>query len=44
MARGMHIDEFAPNLNFFFSNGMDPEYTVMGRVARRAPHLGGGDA
>jgi len=34
-ARGMHIDEFAPNLSFFFSNGMDPEYTVMGRVARR---------
>ena len=31
----MHIDEFAPNLSFFFSNGMDPEYTVMGRVARR---------
>ncbi|MCP4288382.1 MAG: methylmalonyl-CoA mutase family protein [Gammaproteobacteria bacterium] len=35
LARGMHIDEFAPNLSFFFSNGMDPEYTVMGRVARR---------
>ncbi len=35
MARGMHIDDFAPNLSFFFSNGMDPEYTVMGRVARR---------
>ena len=34
-ARGMHIDDFAPNLSFFFSNGMDPEYTVMGRVARR---------
>ncbi|MCP5420855.1 MAG: cobalamin B12-binding domain-containing protein [Gammaproteobacteria bacterium] len=33
--RGMHIDDFAPNLSFFFSNGMDPEYTVMGRVARR---------
>ena len=31
----MHIDDFAPNLSFFFSNGMDPEYTVMGRVARR---------
>ena len=31
----MHIDEFAANLSFFFSNGMDPEYTVMGRVARR---------
>ena len=30
---GMHIDDFAPNLGFFFSNGMDPEYTVMGRVA-----------
>ncbi|MCG8562360.1 MAG: methylmalonyl-CoA mutase family protein, partial [Hyphomicrobiales bacterium] len=35
LARGMHIDSFAPNLSFFFSNGMDPEYTVMGRVARR---------
>ncbi len=35
LARGMEIDEFAPNLSFFFSNGMDPEYTVMGRVARR---------
>ncbi len=35
LARGMHIDEFAPNLSFFFSNGMDPEYTVIGRVARR---------
>lgn len=35
LARGMHIDDFAPNLSFFFSNGMDPEYTVMGRVARR---------
>ncbi|MGI9317197.1 MAG: methylmalonyl-CoA mutase family protein, partial [bacterium] len=35
LARGMDIDEFAPNLSFFFSNGMDPEYTVMGRVARR---------
>jgi methylmalonyl-CoA mutase len=33
--RGMHIDDFAHNLSFFFSNGMDPEYTVMGRVARR---------
>ncbi len=31
----MQIDDFAPNLSFFFSNGMDPEYTVMGRVARR---------
>jgi methylmalonyl-CoA mutase len=31
----MHIDEFAPNLSFFFSNGMDPEYSVIGRVARR---------
>ncbi len=35
LARGMQIDDFAPNLSFFFSNGMDPEYTVMGRVARR---------
>jgi len=35
LARGMHIDDFAPNLSFFFSNGMDPEYTVIGRVARR---------
>jgi methylmalonyl-CoA mutase len=35
LARGMHIDDFAPNLSFFFSNGMDPEYCVMGRVARR---------
>ena len=35
LARGMRIDDFAPNLSFFFSNGMDPEYTVMGRVARR---------
>jgi len=35
LARGMHIDDFAPNLSFFFSNGMCPEYTVMGRVARR---------
>jgi len=34
-ARGMDIDDFAPNLSFFFSNGMDPEYTVLGRVARR---------
>jgi methylmalonyl-CoA mutase len=34
-ARGMEVDEFAPNLSFFFSNGMDPEYTVIGRVARR---------
>lgn len=33
--RGMPIDDFAPNLSFFFSNGMDPEYSVMGRVARR---------
>jgi methylmalonyl-CoA mutase len=31
----MHVDDFAPNLSFFFSNGMDPEYTVLGRVARR---------
>ena len=35
LGRGMHIDDFAPNLSFFFSNGMDPEYTVIGRVARR---------
>jgi methylmalonyl-CoA mutase len=34
-ARGMQVDDFAPNFSFFFSNGMDPEYTVMGRVARR---------
>ncbi|MFZ9387138.1 MAG: methylmalonyl-CoA mutase family protein [Chitinophagaceae bacterium] len=35
LSRGMQIDEFAPNLSFFFSNGMDPEYSVIGRVARR---------
>jgi methylmalonyl-CoA mutase len=35
LSRGMHINDFAPNLSFFFSNGMDPEYAVMGRVARR---------
>jgi methylmalonyl-CoA mutase len=35
LARGMSVDEFAPNLSFFFSNGMDAEYTVLGRVARR---------
>ncbi len=35
LARGMQIDDFAPNLSFFFSNGMDPEYSVLGRVARR---------
>jgi len=35
LARGMSVDDFAPNLSFFFSNGMDPEYTVIGRVARR---------
>ncbi len=35
LARGMHIDDFAPNLSFFFSNGIDPEYAVIGRVARR---------
>jgi methylmalonyl-CoA mutase len=35
LARGMDIDDFAPNLSFFFSNGMDAEYTVLGRVARR---------
>lgn len=34
-SRGMNIDDFAPNLSFFFSNGMDPEYSVIGRVARR---------
>ncbi len=34
-ARGMSVDDFAPNLSFFFSNGLDPEYTVIGRVARR---------
>jgi methylmalonyl-CoA mutase len=33
--RGLHIDDFAPNLSFFFSNGLDPEYAVIGRVARR---------
>jgi len=35
LSRGMDIDSFAPNLSYFFSNGMDPEYTVIGRVARR---------
>ena len=35
LARGLDIDDFAPNLSFFFSNGMDPEYSVIGRVARR---------
>ncbi len=35
LARGMDVDQFGPNLSFFFSNGMDPEYTVIGRVARR---------
>src|SRR5256712_13716120 len=35
LARGMHIDDFAPNLSFFFSYGMDPEYAVLARVARR---------
>jgi len=35
LSRGMDIDSFAPNLSFFFSNGLDPEYTVIGRVARR---------
>ncbi len=35
LARGLKIDEFAPNLSFFFSNGLDPEYAVIGRVARR---------
>jgi methylmalonyl-CoA mutase len=35
LSRGMQVDQFAPNLSFFFSNGMDPEYSVIGRVARR---------
>jgi isobutyryl-CoA mutase len=35
LSRGMKIDDFAPNFSFFFSNGMDPEYSVLGRVARR---------
>jgi methylmalonyl-CoA mutase len=35
LSRGMHVDDFAPNLSFFFSNGMDPEYSVINRVARR---------
>jgi methylmalonyl-CoA mutase N-terminal domain/subunit len=35
LSRGMPVDSFAPNLSFFFSNGMDPEYSVLGRVARR---------
>lgn len=35
LSRGMRIDDFAPNLSFFFSNGIDPEYAVIGRVARR---------
>ncbi len=35
LSRGMQVDDFAPNLSYFFSNGMDPEYTVIGRVARR---------
>src|SRR5712675_2436814 len=35
LSRGMQVDDFAPNLSFFFSNGMDPEYSVIGRVARR---------
>lgn len=35
LSRGMHINDFAPNLSFFFSNGIDPEYAVIGRVARR---------
>src|SRR5690606_33133338 len=35
LARGMDVNDFAPNLSFFFSNGMDAEYTVLGRVARR---------
>ena len=35
LSRGMSIDDFGPNLSFFFSNGIDPEYAVIGRVARR---------
>lgn len=35
LSRGLKIDDFAPNLSFFFSNGLDPEYSVLGRVARR---------
>jgi len=35
LSRGMNVDDFSPNLSFFFSNGMDPDYTVLGRVARR---------
>src|SRR5262245_63414595 len=35
LSRGMKVDDFAPNLSFFFSNGLDPEYAVIGRVARR---------
>ena len=35
LSRGMNVDDFAPNLSFFFSNGVDPEYAVIGRVARR---------
>ena len=35
LSRGMAIDDFAPNLSFFFSSGLDPEYAVIGRVARR---------
>lgn len=35
LSRGMHIDDFAPNFSFFFSNGVDPEYSVIGRVARK---------
>jgi methylmalonyl-CoA mutase len=49
LSRGMHIDDFAPNLSFFFSNGMDAEYSVIGRVARRIwakaiKHKYGGDS
>jgi len=40
LARGMSVDDFAPNFSFFFSNGMDPEYTVIGRVARRIWAIG----
>lgn len=40
LARGMSVDQFVPNFSFFFSNGMDPEYTVLGRVARRVWAIG----
>lgn len=50
LSRGMHVDDFAPRLSLFFSNGLDPEYTVLGRVARRIWAIamrdlyGGGDS